>query len=156
MAPGVDGLPAAERDIDVSGRVADFLGSLSPRVLGRVRLGLRAFELLPFPWRFSRLDLATREDFLRRMERSRLGIYHELLLMGKAFTTLGYSIDAGVAERIGVEASCRLADGSLPEPRGSLGEPRLTAKARSATWSSSARGLAAQSPRRPLPRPGWT
>jgi len=122
MAPGIDGLPAAECEVDVSGRVADFLGSLPPRVLGRIRLGLRVFELLPFPWRFSRLDLATREDFLRRMERSRLGVYHELLLMGKVFTTLGYAIDTGVAGRIGVETSCRLADGSLPEPAGSLGD----------------------------------
>jgi choline dehydrogenase-like flavoprotein len=122
MAPGIDGLPAAEREVDVAGRVADFLGSLSPRVLSRIRLGLRVFELLPFPWRFSRLDLAAREDFLRRMEGSRLGIYHELLLMGKVFTTLGYSIDTGVAERIGVETSCRLADGSLPEPSVSLGD----------------------------------
>ena len=35
--------------------------SSSPRsrrgVLSRIRLGLRAFEWLPFPWRFSRLDL---------------------------------------------------------------------------------------------------
>ena len=56
MAPGIDGLPAAERDVDVSGPVAEFLGSVSPRMLIRVRLGLRAFEWLPFPWRFSRLD----------------------------------------------------------------------------------------------------
>jgi choline dehydrogenase-like flavoprotein len=122
MAPGVDGLPAAERDIDVSGRVADFLGSLSPRVLGRIKLGLHVFELLPFPWRFSRLDLAAREDFLRRMERSHLGIYHELLLMGKVFTTLGYAVDTGVAQRIGIDTSCRLADDSLPKPAGSLGD----------------------------------
>ena len=56
MAPGIDGLPAAERDVDVSGPVAEFLSSVSPRMLARIRLGLRAFEWLPFPWRFSRLD----------------------------------------------------------------------------------------------------
>ena len=56
MAPGIDGLPAAERDVDVSGPVAEFLTSVSPRVLTRLKLGLRAFEWLPFPWRFSRLD----------------------------------------------------------------------------------------------------
>ena len=56
MAPGIDGLPAAERDVDVSGPVARFLATTSPRVLIRLRLGLRAFEWLPFPWRFSRLD----------------------------------------------------------------------------------------------------
>jgi choline dehydrogenase-like flavoprotein len=122
MAPGLDGLPAAERDVDVSGPVAEFLGTVSPRVLSRIKLGLRAFELLPFPWRFSRLDLAAREDFLRRMEGSRLGLYHELLLMGKVFTTLGYAVVPEVERRIGVETSCRLEDGSRPEPSGSLGE----------------------------------
>jgi len=122
MAPGLDGLPRAERDVDVSGPVTEFLGSVSPRVLSRIRLGLRAFELLPFPWRFSRLDLAAREDFLRRMEGSRHGLYHELLLMGKVFTTLGYAVTPEVERRIGFEARCRLADGSRPEPSGPLGD----------------------------------
>jgi choline dehydrogenase-like flavoprotein len=122
MAPGLDGLPAAERDVDVSGPVAEFLGSVSPRILGRIKLGLRAFELLPFPWRFSRLDLAAREDFLHRMEGSRLSVYHELLLMGKVLSTLGYAVAPGVEQRIGFETSCRLADGSRPEPNGSLGD----------------------------------
>jgi choline dehydrogenase-like flavoprotein len=122
MAPGLDGLPAAERDIDVSGPVAEFLGSLSPRVLLRIKLGLRAFEWLPFPWRFSRLPLGAREDFLRRMEGSRLGPYHELLLMGKVLATLGYAVAPEVERRIGFRATCRLADGSLPEAAGPLGD----------------------------------
>ena len=122
MAPELDGLPAAERDVDVSGPVAELLGSVSPRILRRIRLGLRAFELLPFPWRFSRLRLSAREDFLRRMEGSRLGIHHELLLMGKVFATLGYAVVPEVERRIGVEVSCRLADGSRPAPSGPLGD----------------------------------
>jgi len=122
MAPGLDGLPAAEREVDVSGPVAEFLGSLSPRVLRRIRLGLRAFELLPFPWRFSRLAPAAREDFLRRLEGSRIGIHHELLLMAKVFATLGYAVVPEVEGRVGAETSCQLADGSLPEPAGPLGE----------------------------------
>ncbi len=122
MAPGVDGLPAAERDVPVSAPLARFLASLSPRVLRRVRLGLLAFEWLPFPWRFSRLAPAAREDFLRRMEGSRLGPMHELLLMAKVFTTLGYAVAPQVEARLGTGASCRLADGSLPEPAGPLGE----------------------------------
>ena len=122
MAPGVDGLPAAEREVDVSGPVSRLLASASPRVLGRLRLALRLFELLPFPWRFSRLELAAREDFLRRMEHSRLGLHHELLLMAKVLSTIGYAVAPRVEARIGVETSCRLADGSLPEPTGSLGE----------------------------------
>ncbi len=126
MAPALDGLPAAEREVDVSGPVSEFLTSLSPRLLTRVRLGLRAFERLPFPWRFSRLDAAAREDFLRRMERSRFGLHHELLLMAKTFTTIGYAIDPRVERRLGLEVSCRLDNGSLPEPAGPLGDTSPT------------------------------
>jgi choline dehydrogenase-like flavoprotein len=122
MAPGLDGLPAAEREIDVSGPVAEFLRSVSPRALTRIRLGLRAFEWLPFPWRFSRLDAAAGEDFLHGMETSRFGLYHELLLMAKVFATLGSAVVPAVEQRIGFSASCRLADGSRPEPAGPLGE----------------------------------
>jgi choline dehydrogenase-like flavoprotein len=121
MAPGIDGLPRAEIDVDVSGPVAKFLGSVSPRVLSRVKLGLRAFEWLPFPWRFSRLDQGAAEDFLQRMERSRLSLYHELLLMAKVLSTLGYAVTPEVEERIGFEVRCGLADGGVPEPAGSLG-----------------------------------
>ncbi len=122
MAPGIDGLPVAERDVDVSGPVASFLGSVSPRALTRLRLGLRAFEWLPFPWRFSRLDSQAQEDFLLRLEGSRLSLHHDLLLMAKLFSTLGYAVTPEVQERIGFEVRCGLADGSLPEPAGSLGE----------------------------------
>jgi choline dehydrogenase-like flavoprotein len=122
MAPGIDGLPRAERDVDVSGPVARFMASLSPRVLLQLRLGLRAFEWLPFPWRFSRLDSEAAEDFLRRLERSRLAFHHDLLLMAKVFSTLGYSVAPEVEERIGCEISCRLGDGTVPEPAGTLGD----------------------------------
>jgi choline dehydrogenase-like flavoprotein len=124
MAPGLDGLPAAEREIDVSGPIAEFLRSVSPRALARIRLGLRAFEWLPFPWRFSRLDAAARQDFLRGMESSRFGLYHELLLMAKVFATLGSAVAPEVEQRIGFNTSCRLADGSRPEPAGPLGETK--------------------------------
>jgi choline dehydrogenase-like flavoprotein len=126
MAPGLDGLPAAERDLDVSGPVAKFLGSVSPPVLLRLRLGLRAFEWLPFPWRFSRLEPEAAADFLRRLDRSRLPLHHDLLLMAKILSTLGYAVAPAVEARIGTEIACRLADGSVPEPAGTLGdlEPR--------------------------------
>jgi choline dehydrogenase-like flavoprotein len=122
MAPGVDGLPVAERDVDASGPVAEFLTSVSPRVLAQLRLGLRAFEWLPFPRRFSRLDAAGRERFLRKLERSRLSFKHELLLMAKIFSTLGYAVTPEVEEAIGFEISCARADGTLPEPAGPLGD----------------------------------
>ncbi|HET8566603.1 MAG TPA: GMC family oxidoreductase [Solirubrobacterales bacterium] len=126
MAPGIDGLPAAERDVEVAGPVADFLRSVPPPVLLRLRLGLRAFEWLPFPWRFSRLEPEAAADFLRRLERSRFPLHHDLLLMAKLFSTLGYAVVPAVEARVGAEVSCALADGSLPEPAGSLGdlEPR--------------------------------
>jgi choline dehydrogenase-like flavoprotein len=126
MAPGIDGLPAAEREVEVSGPVAKFLGSLSPRILLRLRLGLFAFEWLPFPWRFSRLDPEAREDFLHRLERSRFRLHHDLLLMAKILSTLGYAVTPAVREQIGFKTSCALADGSLPEAAGTLGntEPR--------------------------------
>ncbi|HKT83274.1 MAG TPA: GMC family oxidoreductase N-terminal domain-containing protein, partial [Solirubrobacterales bacterium] len=124
MAPGLDGLPAAERDVDVSGRVAEFLASVSPRALARIKLGLRAFEWLPFPWRFSRLGAVARDDYLRRMESSRFSLHHELLLMAKVLTTLGYAVAPQVEKRIGFAARCRLADGSRPGSPDSLGDTR--------------------------------
>ncbi len=163
MAPGTGGLPAAEREVEVSGRVAAFLASASPRALGRIRLGLRAFELLPFPWRFSRLDPGAQADFLRRMEGSRLGLHHELLLMAKVLTTVGYAADPRVEAAVGARTECRLADGSLPRP------PPLTSwfwthmhpkpgsqrrRGRNATWWSSGRGRVGRWRRRPWPRPG--
>jgi choline dehydrogenase-like flavoprotein len=122
MAPGIDGLPAAERDVEVSGPVAQFLSSVSRRTLTRLKLGLRAFEWAPFPRRFSHLDPPAREAFLHRLERSRLSLHHDLLLMAKLFSTLGYAVTPEVQERIGFEIGCGLADGSLPEPAGSLGD----------------------------------
>jgi choline dehydrogenase-like flavoprotein len=126
MAPGIDGLPAAERDVDVSGPVAEFLRAVSPPVLLRLRVGLRAFEWLPFPWRFSRLDPPAAEDFLRGLERSRFPLHHDLLLMAKVLSSLGYAVVPAVEARVGTETSCALADGSLPDPAGPLGdlEPR--------------------------------
>jgi len=122
MAPGIEGLPAAERDVEVSGPVAEFLRSTAPSVRNQMRLGLRVFEWLPFPWRFSRLSPEQAEDFLRKLERSRLGLHHDLLLMAKILATLGYAVTAPVQARIGFKVSCGLADGTLPEPAGSLGE----------------------------------
>src|SRR5215475_14220781 len=113
MAPGLDGLPAAERDVDVSGAVAEFLRSVSPPVLLRLRLGLRAFEWLPFPWRFSKLDPAAADDFLRKLEDSRFSLHHDLLLMAKLFSTLGYAVVPAVEAKVGTEVSCALADGSV-------------------------------------------
>lgn len=122
MAPGYDGLPRAQRDVEVAEPVARFVSALPPRNLSRVKLALRVFEWLPFPWRFSRLDLEAREDFLAKLDSSRFGLHHELLLLAKVLCTLGYAIVPEVRERVGYEVSCALADGSLPEPAGPLGD----------------------------------
>jgi len=122
MAPGLDGLPAAEREVDVSGPVAAFLRSLAPRTLLGLRLGLFAFEWSPFPWRFSRLDPEAAEDFLARLEKSRFPLHHDLLLLAKVLSTLGYAVVPAVEARVGTATGCALADGSLPEPAGTLGD----------------------------------
>jgi choline dehydrogenase-like flavoprotein len=122
MAPGLDGLPAAERDINVSGPVAEFLRSLAPRTLLGLRLGLFAFEWSPYPWRFSRLDPEAAVAFLARLEKSRFPIHHDLLLLAKVLSTLGYAVVPAVEARVGTEIGCALADGSLPEPSGTLGD----------------------------------
>jgi choline dehydrogenase-like flavoprotein len=126
MAPGIDGLPAAEREVDVSGPIAEFLRSVPPPMLRQLRLGLRAFEWLPFPHRFSRLDQARRERLLERLDDSRWSLKHDLLLMAKLFSTLGYAVAPQVQARIGFEIGCGLADGTVPEPSAGLGdtEPR--------------------------------
>ncbi|HEX5990771.1 MAG TPA: GMC family oxidoreductase [Solirubrobacterales bacterium] len=102
--------------------MAEFLRSLSPQVLLRLRLGLRAFEWLPFPWRFSKLDQEAAEDFLHKLDSSRFPLHHDLLLMAKLFSTLGYAVAPEVEAKIGVRTDCALADGTLPEPAGSLGD----------------------------------
>lgn len=122
MAPGIDGAPAAERDVAVAEPVAEFLASVPPSFLLQLRLGLRAFEWMPFPRRFSHLDQAGRERVLRRLEGSRLALKHDLLLMAKLFSTLGYTVAPEVEARIGNEIRCALPGGERPEPAGTLGD----------------------------------
>jgi choline dehydrogenase-like flavoprotein len=122
MAPGVDGTPAAERDIAVAEPVADLLASVPPSFLRQLRLGLRAFEWMPFPRRFSRLDQASRERVLKRLEGSRLALKHDLLLMAKLFSTLGYAVAPEVEAKVGNDIRCALSGGDVPEPAGTLGD----------------------------------
>jgi choline dehydrogenase-like flavoprotein len=122
MAPGVDGAPAAERDIAVAEPVAEFLASVPPAFLLQLRLGLRAFEWMAFPRRFSRLDQTGRERVLGRLEGSRLALKHDLLLMAKLFSTLGYAVAPQVEAKVGNEIRCALPGGGRPEPAGTLGD----------------------------------
>ena len=96
MAPGLDGLPAAERDVDVSGPVAEFLA------LG-LAAGAGADPARPARLRVAALPLALQPPRpgrprglpARAWRRSRFGLYHELLLMAKVFATLGYAVAPG-------------------------------------------------------------
>ena len=63
--------------------VARFLSKLPARTVQVVRLALRAFEWLPFPWRFSRMSVEARAEYLAKMEASRFSIYRDLLLLGE-------------------------------------------------------------------------
>ena len=114
--------------------MASFIGSLSPRLLLRLRLGLRAFEWLPFPWRFSRLDPEAAEDFLRKLDSSRFPLHHDLLLMGKLFSTLGYAVAPEVEARIGTVTELRARRRHrCPSRPARWARPSRTARARNAT-----------------------
>jgi choline dehydrogenase-like flavoprotein len=89
------------------------------------KLGLRVFDRLPFPWRFSNASLSARQDFLARLDAAERPIRGELLLFLKVLAGLGYGNDATVRASIGYEMTCAVdgADSPLPpdpSPLGSL------------------------------------
>ncbi len=57
------------------------------------------------------------------MEGSRFGLHHELLLMAKTFSTLGYAVDpAGRASGSASRPAAGSPTAALPEPAGPLGD----------------------------------
>jgi hypothetical protein len=119
MAPGVGPLPAAEREVPVTESFARYAATLEPRTLGQIRLALRAFEWLPFPWRFSRSSVEARERFLSDMERSRLSLHRDLLLLMKVLAGTHYGRDERVRLAVGYDERCEIADdGASPEGPG--------------------------------------
>jgi choline dehydrogenase-like flavoprotein len=131
MAPGANGLPpaagtapraAGEATVDVAPTLQRYLAALPPRSVLAMKVGLRLFEWLPFPWRFSRADLAARQDFLARLDAAH-GWRGELLLFLKILAGLGYGNDPRVREAVGYEISCRLADGAAPAAGDADGAP---------------------------------
>jgi choline dehydrogenase-like flavoprotein len=116
MAPGLGPLPAAGRDVDVVNPVARYVAGLPPRAQQGIRLGLRIFDRLPFPWRFSRASLDSREDFLRRMDQSGLAWHQDLLLLMKILVGIGYGRDERVSQAIGYETRCALREDAAPPP----------------------------------------
>jgi choline dehydrogenase-like flavoprotein len=122
MAPGEDGLPAAERQVPVAEPVARFLTRLPARTVQLVRLGLVAFEWLPFPWRFSRMSVADRSDYMAQMEGSRFAIYRDLLLLAKLLAMIGWARDERVRTAVGFEARCAVREGTPLPPETALGD----------------------------------
>jgi choline dehydrogenase-like flavoprotein len=91
-----------------------------------VRLALRTFELLPFPWRFSRLSVDARSEYMAKMEGSRFSLYRDLLLLAKLLAMVGWTRDDRVRTAVGFESRCAVAEGApQPAPTGLLDlEPR--------------------------------
>ena len=91
-----------------------------------VRLALRAFEWLPFPWRFSRMSVQARADYMAKMEGSRFSIYRDLLLLAKLLAMVGWARDDRVRRAVGFESRCAVADGGPAGLHGHSGdlEPR--------------------------------
>lgn len=118
MPPG-GRLPAAETEVPVTAPVGDFIARLSPLLVARLRLALRAFELSPLsygrPRRFSRLSAAARTAHLERMESSRVALRRDLALLLKSLAGIGYARDRRVQEAVGYSARCALPDGAEPE-----------------------------------------
>jgi hypothetical protein len=95
--------------------VARFLSRLPARTVQVVRLALRAFEWLPFPWRFSRLSVEARSEYMAKMEGSRFAVYRDLLLLAKLLAMIGWARDERVRTAVGFEARCAVAEGE-PKP----------------------------------------
>src|SRR5262249_31558313 len=115
IAPGEDGLPAAEREVPVAEPLARFLSRLPARTVQVVRLALRAFEWLPFPRRVSRMSLEARSQYMAKMEGSRFSLYRDLLLLAKLLAMVGWARDERVRTAVGFESRCAVAEGS-PAP----------------------------------------
>jgi choline dehydrogenase-like flavoprotein len=96
------------------------------RTVQVVRLALRTFEWLPFPWRFSRLSVEARSEYMAKMEGSRFALYRDLLLLAKLLAMIGWARDERVRRAVGFEARCAVADGAPEPPATGLGdlEPR--------------------------------
>jgi choline dehydrogenase-like flavoprotein len=120
MAPAIGGLPpAAGPDVspdavDVVPTLEAHLAALPRRTVTGLRFALRAFDWMPFPWRFSRADLAARQDFLRGLDASHSRIKQDALLLLKVLTGLAYGNDARVRAAVGYEATCRVDGPAAP------------------------------------------
>src|SRR4051812_16900833 len=111
MAPGVGPLPAAGAEIDVAGPISRYVEGLAPRNRRQIKMALRVFDWLPFPWRFSRASIEARQGFLRDLDRSGLSFHQDVLLFLKVLAGIGYGGDRRVSETVGYEMRCAVSDG---------------------------------------------
>jgi choline dehydrogenase-like flavoprotein len=114
MPPATGAQGATDGGVDVAVPLQRYLAVLPPRRVGLIRLVLRVFEWSSFPWRFSRADLAARQDFLRRMDESPSGLRQDMLLLLKVLTGTGYGNDPRVRAAAGSVAGCRVEGDGLP------------------------------------------
>jgi choline dehydrogenase-like flavoprotein len=104
--------------------VGRFLARLPARSVQIVRIALRLFEWLPFPWRFSRLGVEARSEYLAKMERARFAPYRDLLLLAKLLAMIGWARDERVRAAVGSESRCAVREGTAPPVTPPLGDLR--------------------------------
>ena len=92
------------------------------RTVQLVRLALRVFEFLPFPWRFSRLSVEARSEYMAKMEGSGFSLYRDLLLLAKLLATVGWARDERVRTAVGFESRCAVAEGAAEPMTTGLGD----------------------------------
>jgi choline dehydrogenase-like flavoprotein len=98
--------------VPVAEPLARFLAKLPARTVQVVRLALRTFEWLPFPWRFSRMSVEARAEYMAKMEGSRFSIYRDLLLLAKLLAMVGWARDDRVRAAVGFQSRCAVVEGT--------------------------------------------
>ncbi|MDQ3572330.1 MAG: GMC family oxidoreductase N-terminal domain-containing protein, partial [Actinomycetota bacterium] len=133
MAPATSGLPgatgpdavgaqAADR-VDVIPALAEYMTFMPPGKVRLLRVAIAAFDRLPLPRRFSRADLASRRDFLERLDRSPRIAHRELLMLLRLLCGIAYCNDSRVQLAVGSESRCAVAAGDgVPTAAPNLGD----------------------------------
>jgi choline dehydrogenase-like flavoprotein len=133
MSPGLGPLPPgggpepAPGAVDPVTQLAPMFAALPRSTVTRIKLGLRVFDWLSFPWRFSRSRPDARREFLRRVEAHGSPSSRDLVLFLKVLCGIGYGSDRRVQAAVGYEATCAVeAEGAARRPptpvRAPLGE----------------------------------
>ena len=105
-------MPGAEMPggVEIAAPVSRYLSAAPARVRAVVRLALRVVDL-PVP--LARLSPERRAARLRRLERSRIGVLRDLVLLPKTLCSIAYARDPSVAAAVGVTLRCERRPGAL-------------------------------------------